>query len=330
MHLNISSANFEECDEEQRRTQERRLAMYSAVALLAAVPVERIFVSHRSFTSTLTALDRAFQLGKELSLPQGVCLTGPTGSGKTSVIRYFEASLPHSTLYKNGTGVLRLRLPERPSLGYVISTLLTKLHYPLPKCTDQTVGAKRMVLIEALGLSGSRLVAFDEADHICSPSIRKVSGNAKGNEVTDLIRELMEEARVAIALAGDAQLKTLERVDPALWERVSVKEEFKNFSLNQDWTGFIRAFAAASSSFDLSFLSEEGQPRLLFMATKGNPRRFKLLVVEAVLVASSKGESVLSREVLEQAFKLVNGDACVETNPWLISKKRTKPSTVDA
>jgi energy-coupling factor transporter ATP-binding protein EcfA2 len=320
MHYQLAMMDVEDFDDEQRQTQERRMATYSFGAMQVAIAVDRIFVAHNDFGSTLNALDRAYQLGRDLSVPQGVSLIGPTGSGKTSLLKYFEASLPPSTLFEAGLGVISVRLPERPSVGRVVSMLLAKLRYPFPKVSDQTVGAKRGILIEALRAEGTRLVGFDEAGHMCGSGVRKAHASKTGNEITELACELIDEARVAVALCGNEQLAALDQVDPALGARIAVRQRLHDFADSNEWAGFLAAFSRDCKVFDITFICQPGQATLTHKATKGNARRTKTIIIEAVLVAFDLGLSNLNREVMVKAYARVNGKATLDMNPWLTSR----------
>jgi hypothetical protein len=325
MHFDLTPMS-EEISEEQQRTLERRLATYSASAIKLAVKIDRVLVAHTDFNSTLRAMDRVFQLGKELSVPQGVALIGPPGSGKSTTLQYFMASLPTSTLFEAGLGVVRVRLPERPSLGRVVSMMLTKLRYPFPKVSDHTVGAKRGILIEALRSKGTRMIGIDEAGHMCGIGVRRAHASRTGNEITELCCELMDEAQVALMLCGNEQLSSLDRVDPALGARVTVRQRLKDFADGAMYEGFLTAFKNQSKDFDLSFLVDPHQASNMHKATNGNPRHTKSLFIEGVLVAAERNLSCLNSEVMAEAFARLRGSATLITNPWLTSRPALPPS----
>jgi len=320
MSFNIALVDDEFTDPDQRATAERRLFTYSAKALDIAVTIDRIFVAHPAFVQSLEALDRAFQLGPALSVPQGVVLTGPTGSGKTSLLRYFQHSLPSSNLFEANLGALSVRLQERPALGRVVSTLLHRLRYPFPRVSDNTVGAKRDILFEAMRQKGTRLVLVDEAGHMCGPGVRRSLRPDDGNEITEFLCELIDEARVALVLSGDQRLDDLSRTARTLAARVVRREQLVDFSMGASWHGFVKTFSSLSGIFDLSYLLADGQLALLHKAAKGNPRRFKALTTEAVLVAVDARRSKLDRATLELAFDRMEGSIDRATNPFRLSR----------
>ena len=66
---------------------QRRIFMYSKEALKIASSIEPIIVNHPRFFQGMQALDRIYQLARELDLPQGIRIIGPTGSGKSYFIK---------------------------------------------------------------------------------------------------------------------------------------------------------------------------------------------------------------------------------------------------
>jgi hypothetical protein len=128
---------------------------------------------------------------------------------------------------------------------------------------------------------------------------------------------MMEEARVGVVLLADDCFRGLEYVDKALADRLSVKLLLGHFANGPEWHGFLAAFEKAVTSIDLSIICTGSVPSELHKATGGNRRSFKRLIVEAVLVCVSDGESVVTREHLAKAFAIVNGTAATRHNPFL-------------
>lgn len=80
------TADFEKIDLEERETLSRRIQTYSVDALKEGLPASKILVQHSLFNEGLKALDRVFQLSKEVTMPHGLSIVGPTGVGKSALI----------------------------------------------------------------------------------------------------------------------------------------------------------------------------------------------------------------------------------------------------
>lgn len=316
MKKNDQYEDFEAGDEEGLKTKARRLATYSTEALRRALPIDRLVIPHAAFATALAALDRGFQLGKEFSVPAGVRVYGPPGTGKTTLLRYFADSLPRFDLIEPGMGVVRIRLPRAPHIGSVVESVLRALQYPFPAVSSTTVGIKRELSIEALRRKGTRLLAVDEAHNLCGASVGAKRESAEGTTVSNYLSELIDEAKVAICLAGGPALERLEERDRYLASRCPTCLELSNFPLNGQWLGLVAAIVKQCDTFDLKFVNQEDQRRPLHDATAGNPRALKTLLIEAVLVAVDAGQKQLDKGVLAIAFQRVNGSKVQMLNPW--------------
>ncbi|MCU7374876.1 hypothetical protein PEC18_29505 [Paucibacter sp. O1-1] len=111
-HLDIIDTGDAEGDE--RQIAARRMFMYSPRALLAADEVDRKYVVFPELSVVLTAFDRAYQLALRVRQPQGILVSGPPGSSKTSISEYFRRSLPTSADILEDSGALSVRLRSNP------------------------------------------------------------------------------------------------------------------------------------------------------------------------------------------------------------------------
>lgn len=314
--IDMSSDSLDEPDEEERQVQTRRLFMYSVHAVKQASQVARVFVNHPDFKASLQGCDRVFQLGREFGLQQGAVIAGPSGMGKTALIRYFCGSLPNSSLFEKGLGALAFRLPKKPHVGHVVSSLLRQIRYPFPQVSAQTVDAKKHVLIEALRQKGTRMLFVDEAHHLRTQTKLRTT-LAEGTSVSDCLRELIDEVPVGAVLTGTEELLQIDTIDDALGNRLSARFQLRNFENKALWAGFVKAFCKQCAFIDLGLLSDKGEIDKLHRATGGNLRRFKRLVTEMVLVALDAHSRKLEAEHLPLAYTRVSGAIQCPDNPYV-------------
>lgn len=306
---------LDDCDVDELNTTARRLQTYSVEALRTASQIERIYVNHPAFANGVKVLDRLFQLGTELDTPQGCKFVGPSGSGKTALFRYFQETVPASSLFSNGCGAVGLRLPKRPTSGLLTREFLRLLKYPFAGGSQKQLYERRQVVFEALRSHGTRLVWLDEAHHLLAKHASKqIAGDE--TEVIEFLRELMDVCKVSLVLAGSNELDSLSIVAPHLSTRIAAREELNAFTLDATWLGFLKAFASQSTSFDIGLIADRSVGTLLHMATDGNLRAFKQLVVEAVLVARQSNEQKVTHAHLREAFDLVFGGSSMRSNSF--------------
>lgn len=309
------SMSLSDSDVEDSTTLRRRIATYSVEALRVGSQVDKIFVQYPDFVRAVQVMDRLFQLGTELDMPQGAYIEGPTGVGKTALFRYFQKSMPSSTLFSTGMGAIGLRVPQRPRTGHFISGLLRAIRYPFFTGTTPQLYQRRQTVLEGLQAAGTRLIFVDEAQHLLQ-QIRVTSLEDWECESTEFLRQVMDEGRISMVLAGSAGMDKLEEVSKALSSRLPVRERLKNFERDLSWVGFVRTFSKQCTSFDLTFLCDQAITTRLHYACGGNPRAFKRHITEAVLLAVDSGALNLNGELLSKAFHVAFGSATTRSNPF--------------
>jgi type II secretory pathway predicted ATPase ExeA len=314
--MNIDQEDFDVPDEEERQVAARRLFTYSVRALRLANQVQKVFVTHPHFKEALSGCDRIFQLSRELSMQQGAVVAGPTGVGKTALIRYFKDSLPSSSLFERGLGAIAVRVPKRPSVGHLVARVLYQFKYPFP-VTTHTLAARRDAMVDALRQKGTRLLFLDEAHHLKGQTrLRTRDVYTSGSSATEWIRELMDEVPVGVCLCGNEELFELGQIDDSLDGRVSARFKLSTFENDTMWRAFVRSFVKRCNGFDLTLLDSAEEATRLHKATGGNLRAFKRLVVEAVLVAVDANASAVEGTHLLLAFSRVSGGFSVPGSPY--------------
>jgi len=311
----ISDDDFDAPDEEERSTRTRRLFTYSVQAIKVAASVDKVFIVHPDCRTSLTGCDRVFQLSDALSQQQVIVLAGSTGVGKTALIKYFRSSLPKSSLFEQGFGAIAVRLPSKPTVGHLVGTMLRQLKHPFPQVTSHTLAIKREVLIESLRQRGTRLLFLDESHNLRDQSRVRSRAN-DGTNVTDCLRELVDEASVGLCLSGTEELLQLAAIDSHLDNRVSARFHLKAFVDNGIWRGFLSTFRRHCTQIDLGIIDSVEHAQKLYVATTGNLRIFKRLVTEAALICADSNANVVAPEHFKRAFDSISGDVGRMGNPY--------------
>ena len=302
-------------DEEERRTKERRLFMYSVDALIAAEAVERVYVMFTEFDVALKACDRIYQLSRKLETPQGALVTGPPGASKTTLGTYFAKSLPESSLFENGYGAILIRLRANPTQGLVVSLLLRAVKYPFVDVRKSRVYTMRDIAFEAILARGTKIVFVDQG-HCLSTQPRAKHGDVTETAATDTLRELMDQAKVGLVILADSSFRGLESVDAALADRISVRLSLTHFQEDGHWLAFLRSFASKVTIIDCSVIASDPCANLTYVATVGNRRSFRRLITESVLICVNSQAAILTIEHLRLAWERTRGTASAMNNPY--------------
>ena len=307
---------FSDFDFEDQDIEARRLKMYSEKALSIGLPIDQMFINHPAFSEALAALDRIFQLATKVDMPHGMRLIGSSGTGKTSLLKYFQRSLPKSSLFAEGLGAIYLRIPMNVSTPYLVSRLLRLYGYPFRRVTWDAMEQRITVLLEAIRQKGTQVIMLDEAHNLAPMPGRRKSSQDEGTSPTDLIRLLMDEARIGMILSGINALDGLGDLDQALASRVVGCYRFDPFKYDAIWIGLIKGFVQQVSQFDLRLLLDKEMSQRLYKATEGNLRSLKRLLTEVVLVAVDSGAEIAEVAHIRKAYGLVYGAASLKENPF--------------
>ena len=308
-----ASLNLDMMSVEEIEIQHRRIAFYSVEALKAAIVIDKIHLTHPDFKRSLNAMDRIFQLAPEMDMAQGMLLSGPTGVGKTAVFKYFRDSLPASNLFAPGYGALGLRCPLRPTVGFFIGTLLRAYKFPFSNGTERQLYARRSIVFDAIREKKTRLMFIDEAGGFLNVKTQ-TSIQFGETDVSDFIREMIDECGMGVVLATSSSVDSLDGLDSSLASRITVRQTLREFKPDIEWLGVLSAFAKQCNSYDLSFIQTPVIANELHNATNGNLRVLKRLMIESVLIGVDSGKMALDQEVLARAFDLIFGNSAGRTN----------------
>lgn len=304
---------IDELTDEDREIEARRLDSYCKEALRIGKLVDSIYLLHDQFRVAVKACDRIFQISKELGTGHGLRLYGPSGTGKSSVYKYFSKSLPSSTLFSPGWGCIGVRAYPKTSAGHLVGGLLRAYKYPFTRLTEQVVYEKRSLVFELVRQKGTRLIFVDQAQHLLRGE-RKGCVLPTGN---DFLCELIDETNVGIVLAGDEELAIDERLGEALKSRITGRLELQPFKASAQWEGVVKSFVKNCIWIDLTFLLNQGQPKTLHGVTDGNMRALKRLITEAVMICVQQKQRAVGREHMKEAYDLVFGTTSNRINPYV-------------
>ena len=304
----------EDWGDEERKVQARRMAMYSMEAIAAAREVTRKYVIFPQLKNLLASFDRIYQLSRQLDLPQGVLVSGPPGSSKSTVAKYFMRSLPAATDVVDGFGALYMRMRPGASAGFIVSQVLNALRHPFTNVRRDRVAPMRDIACEAMEHKGTRVLFVDEAQCLAQRG-RRLSED-RDTTAANLLRELADTVGVGIVLLADQRLQSLDQLDPGLADRISGTLSLKHFEDGSTWTTFLGEFARSVKSVSLTILAEDKVCAATHEATKGGRRAVVRLISEAVLIAVDDKATAVSLAHLRLAFERTNGPGQVATNPY--------------
>lgn len=286
---------------------------FSQQALEGVKSLENIVVQHSSFVNALETIENVMQIGVGTGIHAGVRLIAPSGAGKSQLIKHLEIT---STKTRSNTSELQIiytSLKENPSVSQLQGDLLRWFGYPLQGLSRQSNNNDvNQILVRAIAQNQVKLLGFDEFQHIFTNGGSKVA-----TVVLDWLKRLMNSTKIPVLLLGTEMLERLEGIDPQFTSRIPTVVKLNHFRPDREWVGFLQSLSNGYKNFDLSPMVKERNPKKLFLATNGSLRILKSLLAYAVGIGITKGESIMSEELLGQAFLMMFGQGSAEENPFV-------------
>jgi len=286
---------------------------FSQQALEGVKSLEHIVVQHSSFIKALETIENVMQIGMGTGIHTGVRLIAPSGAGKSQLIKHLEITSAKTSSNDSELQIIYTSLKENPSVSQLQGDLLRWFGYPLQGLSRQSNNNDvNQILVRAIAQNQVKLLGFDEFQHIFTNGGSKVA-----TIVLDWLKRLMNSTKVPVLLLGTEMLERLDGIDPQLTSRIPTVVKLNHFRPDGEWVGFLQSLSNGYKNFDLSPIVKERNPKKLFLATNGSLRLLKSLLAFAVGIGITKGEAVMSEELLGQAFLMMFGQVSAEENPFV-------------
>jgi hypothetical protein len=283
---------------------------YSDRALEVGQRIAKIRVHHTKFATALDAIAHALQVGNCVSIPVGINVIAPAGTGKTFLIESVRNNVckwpflpPNSVLYAS--------LKELPSVGQIQAELLASFRYVIaPKTTRNDNSDVFRLLVDSIIQHDIRLIAIDEYHHVFLARKAEARRN-----LIDWTKRLQTHSQRPVLLAGTEALRSIEKGDEQLTSRAPTVISLPAFKNDEQWIGLLIAFAEMTKDVDLSPIHAEFA-KAVFRATGGMMRLLKRLLVEVAMIVIDANEVAVKKDHLRLAFQRVFGTDTSLKNPF--------------
>lgn len=281
--------------------------------------IKNLYILHPYLGSLIRDINDCREDSKLCNEPDCMLITGDTGVGKTSLIRYYEKKYP---AYEKTDGtyapVLYARLPPKATPAKVAAKLLRELHDPAAyRSTDEeelTAG-----LITLLRNMKVELIILDEFQHL----IQKSSNNVL-HETADWLKNVICESGVPIILFGMPWSSRILSCNRQLERRFSLERKIEHFYLSNKknrelFRAFLKQVDAALPFEKRSGLDDEKMVLRLFSASNGNVGDLMNVIYRAAKLAIDKSRKNISRGCFYFSWRYyVTG----EPNPFRLKVSR--------
>ena len=241
-----------------------------------------------------------------------IVITGGVGTGKTTLCRALLGALDSSTktalIFNAYLSDIELLKTINQEFGVDTNTEgQSKKDY---------IDSLNRFLLETFSQGGNAVLLIDEAQNLSHSVLEQI------RMLSNL--ETEKEKLVQIVLAGQLELREV-LASPALKqldERIMVRYVLKPLE-REDVRGYVEhRLVVAGGRGNVRFT--KGAIEALYGCSQGNPRRINGVCDRALLIAYSKNESTISKQIIQKAIEDVRGDVPVGPAPggyW--SQKRT-------
>jgi Cdc6-like AAA superfamily ATPase len=255
------------------------------------------------FPRTVAVLNRLTELMEDEPCntePPHLMITGESGTGKSTVLRYFRDKYPrieHADFTE--IPILYLEVPAKTSVRMLAGLMLQELGSKFWDKGDEV--ARTFQLKTLLRACKTRMVVLDEVNHLVD------RGGVKTHyAVADWIKQLGQPGGPAVVLAGTPRAKLLMETNLQLRTRFGEVLPLLPFS---SLPGHIGEFAAVLRAFDKLLgdvpridLSAHANVEKIAFATGGRLRVIRDLLVRSISIADSLPEPKIDLGTLARAF----------------------------
>jgi len=238
-------------------------------------------ITHPLFQNAFAALAGAHRTHGNLA--KGVMLLGPSGVGKTTVIKYYARSVARSTTdthsYKT---VLHINTPPSATIKDVLSELLFALGDPAPdKGTERAMNQRFRKLALALKVE---LLVLDEVQHLLPHNAQKDT-----RTVSNFIKNLMSDLQIPVVLCGLEEASQIGRGHAEFKRRFAATCILRPFSIqtDEDRDYFAQYMLKCEKMLDsvgvktISLTSEQMIERF-FLSSEGKPALISDVIEQAL------------------------------------------------
>lgn len=273
--------------------------------------IKNITVMHPHFKDAFHGICHLVEQSVNSGIPLGGSVVAPSGVGKTHLINTIVNKYSQATdLLDPRSAVVVVSAAATPSSGSLIDRILQELGHPPGIRTTRLQDLRQSILVKAFQERSVRLLIIDEFQHLFRGN-RGISSN----EMTDLLKEIMDKAGVPIVVFGTDELGDLEQLDRQFASRLPARYQMRPFSRGDEWKGFLKTFEGECSLIDISIIKT--LEKQIYQSCSGFLRTLKFIVIAAVETAIDEDNPVVNKACFAKAFAKVFGVSTIQKNPFI-------------
>jgi Bacterial TniB protein len=277
--------------------------------ILAAQQVNNVVVQHDAVSRIMNhSLEVIFSM-QSLKMPMGILIQAEPGMGKSLLLQLIRSELNNRLINKAEKRCLSIELDSTVDTHKIASLFTYEVGHPMLPARPTL---EQMNLMVFRGLDRIKPIAatIDEMQHVCEGN-RDITARA----VTDWLKVRMDKFNFPLICAGTHAIARLCEINDQFTSRASANYVINPFTYGTQWMQVLASFATSVKLVDLSIITKSGSKKL-HIATKGNMRALKRVLVFASRAAATRPDPIVSMSDLELAYQQYAGDRATNANPF--------------
>lgn len=272
--------------------------------------ITMLTVMHPQFKACLDGICKLVNQSHISGTPTGGSVVGPSGVGKSHLIKIIKKEfLQKSDLLDPDSAVISISASTVPNVGSILDRMLQTLGHPPGIRKTRQQDLRQSILMKALLDRKVQLVIINEFQHLFRGSRTVIA-----NEITDLIKEIMDETNIPFFVFGTDDLGDLSQLDIQFATRLPARFQIRPFSRGEEWISFLKSFQTSCDLIDVSIITE--MEAKIHLTTNGSPRTLKYLLISAATTAIKSGRNKIDISDLSAAFNSIFGTSSAIRNPF--------------
>lgn len=269
--------------------------------------VLNVVVDHQVFRRIRDACRDLIHTMRTLRTPSGILILAEPGMGKTLLLDLINREFSKTSQLEGNC--LQVALDDAVDQRGIASAMALALGYPALPSRPTLVALNHMV---SVGLERRRAAALliDEMQHVCEGH-KDITARA----ATDWLKVRMDTFNFPVIGAGTRVLERLAVINPQFVSRASASYVIHPFAFDDQWRQLLAAFAQAVQAVDLSIVNTTAC-RALHVATGGNMRMLKRLLMYACMHAATQPQKIVTLESLSKGLRDAKGDVSEASDPF--------------
>lgn len=258
-------------------------------------------IEHPKFTLAIREIARLHERGKALGVAEGLLFVAQTGSGKTTVLQYYESRFPRiGTRRGTRIPVLRVDTPESPTVKTLAEAILFAMGDPA--AAKGTASAKTNRIIHFFKECGVELLFIDEFQHFIDGQ-----RTTESKRVSDWLKNLINKVAIPVILAGLPRSIAVVNANPQLRRRFGAPHYMQPFGFDNqeeqlEFRGVLKGIQSRLPVPCID-LSEANLAQRFYFASHGLLDYVVKIIDDAVSRTCSGSGEPLTQESFAAAFK---------------------------